>query len=175
MEETKIIKIAVLGPESTGKSTLCEQMANHYKTIFVAEYARHYFKKKSIDDYSLNDVETIYVHQIENEKRALPNANRYLFCDTTLITGKIWGLEDFKSVPAFIAQNLPKIKYDLYLLTNNDVAWKKDALRKGPHNRDHIFQRNIEELELLKANYRIVEGTNEQRLINAIKHIDNMF
>lgn len=176
MEETKIIKIAVLGAESTGKSTLCEQLALHYKTVFVPEYARYYFtKKKNIDDYSLNDLETIYVHQIENEKKALHTANRFLFCDTTLITGKIWTLEDFKTIPSFISQNISKVKYDLYLVTSNDVIWKKDTLRKNPDNRDYLLNRNIEELELLKANYKIIDGLNEQRLKNAIKLIDSLF
>ena len=175
MENSKIIKIAVIGPESTGKSTLCEQLALHYQTIFVPEYARHYFKKKNIDDYSLNDVETIYVHQIENEKKAIKTANKFLFCDTSLITGKIWGLEDFKKVPAFVSGNITKVTYDFYLLTNNEVDWKKDSLRKNPHNREHIFNRNIEELELLKASYKVIEGINEQRLQNAIKHIDKLF
>ena len=175
MEEKRIIKIAVVGPESTGKSTLCEQLALHYQTVFVPEYARHYFKKKNIDDYSLNELETIYVHQVENEKKAIPTANRFLFCDTSLITGKIWGLEDFRSVPHFISTNISKIKYDLYLLTNNDVIWKKDALRKNPDNREHIYKRNIEELEALRANYKVIEGLNEQRLTNAINYIDTLF
>lgn len=176
MEESKIIKIAILGAESTGKSTLCEQLALHYKTVFVTEYARYYFtKKKNIDDYSLNDLETIYIHQIENEKKAMLTANRFLFCDTTLITGKIWALEDFKTIPSFISQNISKVKYDLYLLTNNEVPWKKDPLRKNPDNREHIYNRNTEELELLKANYKVIEGMNEQRLKNAIKLIDSSF
>mgnify|MGYP001571661408 CR=1 FL=1 len=176
MEKKNVIKIALLGAESTGKSTLCQQLADHYKTVFVPEYARQYFtKKKNIDDYSLNDLETIYVHQIENEKKALSDANRFLFCDTTLITGKIWALEDFKTIPAFISQNISKVKYELYLLANNDVNWKKDPLRKNPDNRDYLYNRNVEELELLKANYRIIEGIDEQRLKNAIKHIDSAF
>ena len=175
MEENKIIKIAVVGPESTGKSTLCEQLALHYKTTFVPEYARHYFKKKNIDDYSLNELETIYVHQVGNEKKAIQTAQKFLFCDTALLTGKIWGLEDFRSVPPFITQNISKVKYDFYLLTSNEIPWKKDPIRKNPDNREHIYSRNIEELELLKANYKVVEGLDEQRLKNAIKHIDTMF
>lgn len=176
MEETKIIKIAVIGPESTGKSTLCENLAKHYNTVYVPEYARQYFTKhKNIDDFSLNDLETIYIHQIENEKKAAKNANRFLFCDTTLITGKIWCLEAFMKVPRFISTNLSKIDYDLYFLSNNDVKWQKDELRKGEHNREHIFRRNKEELDMLNANYKIICGTNETRLKNAIKHIDSMF
>ena len=176
MEENKIIKIALIGAESTGKSILCEQLALHYKTTFVPEYARIYFtKKKNIDDYSLNELENIYVHQIENEKKGMLTANRFLFCDSNLITGKIWALEDFKTVPPFISQNISKVKYDLHLLTNNVVPWKKDPLRKSPDNREYLFNRNIEELELLQAKYKIVEGLDEQRLKNAIKHIDNLF
>lgn len=176
MEESKILKIAIIGPESTGKSTLCQGLAQHYNTVHVQEYARQYFtKKKNIDDFSLNELETVYVHQVENEKKAIKTANRFLFCDTTLITGKIWCLEDFRTVPPFIANNISKIKYDLYLLSNTDVEWKKDQLRKSPDNREYIFERNKEELELLKATYKVVTGTNEERLNNAIKYIDTLF
>lgn len=176
MEEGKIIKIAVVGPESTGKSTLCRLLAEHYKTVCVHEYAREYFtRKKNIDDFSLSDLETVYIHQLDNEKKACKTANRFLFCDTTLITGKIWCLEDFKKVPPFISANITKVKYDLYFLSNNDIEWKKDELRKGSHNREYIFRRNKEELDLLNATYKIITGTNEQRLKNAIKHIDTMF
>ncbi len=176
MEEAKIIKIAIIGPESTGKSTLCQALAQHYNTIYVPEYARQYFtKKKNIDDFSINELETVYVHQVENEKKAMKTANRFLFCDTTLITGKIWCLEAFRKMPPFIANNISKVKYDLYFLSSTDVAWKKDPLRKNPDNREDIFTRNKEELELLNENYRIITGTNEDRLKNAIKHIDSMF
>lgn len=176
MEVSKIIKIAVVGPESTGKSTLCELLAQHYNTVYVPEYAREYFTKNmNIDHFSLSDLESVYIQQIENEQKAMQTANRFLFCDTTLITGKIWCLEDFNQVPGFISDNITKIKYDLYLLSNNDVAWEKDELRKGSHNRDYIFTRNKEELELLNAHYRIIAGTDSDRLNGAIKHIEELF
>jgi NadR type nicotinamide-nucleotide adenylyltransferase len=176
MPGSKIIKIAIIGPESTGKSTLCQDLAQHYNTVYVPEYARQYFtKKKNIDDYSLNDLETIYVHQVENEKKASSVANRFLFCDTTLITGKIWALEEFRIIPHFISQNISKIKYDLYLLTSNDVEWKKDPLRKSEHKRDHHFNRNLEELELLQGNYKVIDGLGEDRLQKAIQLIDSLY
>jgi NadR type nicotinamide-nucleotide adenylyltransferase len=172
----KVIKIAVIGPESTGKSTLCKELASHYKTVYVPEYAREYFTKhKNIDKYSLNELDKIYSQQIENEKKAISDANRFLFCDTTLITGKIWALEDFKKIPPFISENISKIGYDLYLLTNNEVEWKKDPLRKCRDSRNYLLERNIEELKLLNANYKIVEGLREQRLKNAINYIDQLF
>jgi NadR type nicotinamide-nucleotide adenylyltransferase len=172
----EIIKIAVIGPESTGKSTLCKDLAKHYNTICVPEYAREYFThNKNIHNYSLKELESIYVEQIKNEKAALKEANRFLFCDTTLITGKIWALEDFKEVPPFIRENITKIRYDLYLVTNNDVEWRKDELRKCGHNRDYLLQRNIEELKLLNANYVVINGTDEDRSKNAVKHINTLF
>jgi NadR type nicotinamide-nucleotide adenylyltransferase len=171
-----IIKIAVIGPESTGKSTLCKELADHYKTVYVPEYAREYFtKNKNINNYSLKDLERIYIEQINQENKALARANRFLFCDTTLITGKIWALEDFKDVPPFISDNLAKVKYDLYLVTNNDVKWKKDELRKCGHNRDYLLERNIEELKLLNANYAMIEGTNKERFNNTVKHINTLY
>lgn len=176
MEKSKIIKIAIVGPESTGKSTLCKDLALHYNTVWVPEYAREYFtKNKNINNYSLKELESIYIQQIENEKKALSEAKHFLFCDTTLITGKIWALEDFKEVPSFISENIEKIGYDLYLVTNNDVEWLPDELRKCGHNRDYLLERNLEELKLLGADHVIIEGANERRLKNAIKYIDTLF
>lgn len=175
MAEDKIIKIAVIGAESTGKSTLCSDLARHYSTIFVEEYARVYFEKNDIENYKINDLENIYREQIKNEAIALRNAKRYLFCDTTLITAKIWAEEVFKNVPDYIKVNLTKVEYDLYLVSNNDIPWESDPQRKNQHNRPYILNRNIEELELLKAPYAIIGGLNSERVMNAIKHIDEHF
>ena len=175
MAKNKIIKIAVIGAESTGKSTLCSDLAQHYSTVFVSEYARDYFDKHDIDNYKITDLEKIYKKQIANEKLALKKAKRLLFCDTTLITGKIWAQEIFNKVPDYISKNSSKIKYDLYLLSSNDIPWQSDGQRKNKKNRIEIFNKNIEELKLLKANYIIIDGLHFKRSLNAVRHIDKIF
>lgn len=175
MEKNKIIKIAIIGAESTGKSTLAKQLAAHFNTVYVSEYARDYFDEHTIENYSINVFDIIYSKQINNETEAEKKAKRFLFCDTTLITGKIWSEEIFNKTAPFIEEHLPKINYALYLVTNNEVPWEKDHQRKNPHNREELLQRNLDELKKLNATYKVVEGMNEARLHNAIKYIEELF
>lgn len=175
MEKNNIIKIAVIGAESTGKSSLVKDLAEHYKTIYVSEYAREYFNTHNINLYSIEVFDTIYRTQINNENTALIHANKFLFCDTSLITGKIWSDEVFGITAKYIDDNLTKVKYDLYLLMENDVPWVKDNQRKNPYNRNELYKKNIDELIKLDARYEIISGINEQRLKNAIIKINKIF
>ena len=108
MEKNTIKKIAVIGAESTGKSNLCQSLAINYKTVFVPEYARTYFNTNDINNYSIFDLQIIAQKQIDLENELIKKANTLLFCDTTLLTLKIWGdLEFNKSIP-FVEKNLDR-------------------------------------------------------------------
>lgn len=175
MEKSGIIKIAVVGAESTGKSELCEVLAKYYNTVWVPEYAREYFNDSDIYNYTLQDLVTVAKKQIENENVLLKKANRFLFCDTTLITLKIWAELEFKQTPEFILENVSKVKYDHYFVMDNEVPWMQDAQRQNKFSRNMIFDMNKAELEKLKAPYNVINGLNEERPNNAIKLIDKLF
>lgn len=175
MEKTGIIKIAVIGTESTGKSTLVKDLAAFYNTVYVEEYAREYFNTHDLNNYSIDVVDSIYKTQLLNEQEKLKQANRVLFCDTTLITGKIWSDEVFNKTAEFINEHLPLYNYDLYLVTQNDIPWVADGQRKNPNNRDELLNKNIELLKELNAQYELVGGLNENRLENAIDIIKRYF
>lgn len=175
MEKTNIIKIAIIGAESTGKSTLVKDLATYFKTVYVEEYAREYFDTHDINDYSIDVFDTIYRQQLINEQVKIKLANRFLFCDTTLITGKIWSDEVFNITAQFIKEQLPISKYDLYLVTQNDIPWVADGQRKNPNNRDQLLAKNIDLLKQLNATYELVGGLNEERSRNAIEIINRHF
>ncbi len=175
MEKSGIIKIAVVGAESTGKSELCETLAKHYNTIWVPEYAREYFNNSDIYNYTLQDLVIIAKKQIELEEELIKKANKFLFCDTTLITLKIWAELEFKQTPDFIEENLNKVKYDHYFLMANEVPWVQDAQRQNKFSRNMIFDMNKAELEKLTVSYNVINGLNEERPNNAIKLIDKLF
>lgn len=175
MEKSSIIKIGIIGAESTGKSELCETLAKHYNTVWVPEYARAYFNDSDIYNYTKEDLVVIAKKQIGNENVLIKKAKRFLFCDTTLITLKIWAELEFKETPDFISENLSKIKYDHYFITANDMAWQQDPLRQNKFSRDMIFDMNKAELEKLKASYHVINGLNEERSNNAIKIINSLF
>jgi len=173
--EKNIIKIGIIGAESTGKSSLCQLLANHYNTLWVPEFSREYFNTRDINNYSLRDLIIIADEQIKSELKKIKKANRFLFCDTTLITLKIWAELEFNKTPEFISNNLHKIKYDYYLITANDIEWEKDNLRKNKFNRDSILKLNINEVEKLNSSFAIITGINDTRLNNSIKILDALF
>jgi NadR type nicotinamide-nucleotide adenylyltransferase len=170
--EKKIKKIAILGAESTGKTTLCQQLAKHYHTLFVPEFARDYFDIHDINCYTIEDLDIIAKKQIELENTCLRKANTILICDTTLITIKIWSLHKFNTVSDYISNSINQMNYDLYLISNNDVPWIEDNQRKDKSKREHIFEMNQSELNKINTNYSILTGINQNRLENAIAFID---
>lgn len=173
MEEKRVVKIGVVGPESTGKSVLCELLAAHYKTVYVPEFARTYFEYNKIEKHKLLDIDFVYRMQIDLENEKLAKANGYLFCDTTLLSGKVWAEEVFQTTPPFVADNLYKIKYDLYLLCDIDVPWVKDKQRRNEHNRSKLFEDHKRELDKMNVPYKIIKGLKEMRLQNAINAIES--
>src|SRR6218665_4002030 len=140
MAQNGILKIGVVGAESTGKTWLCEALARHYGTIWVPEYAREYFNDSDIYNYTLSDLVAIAGKQIAMEEQAMEKASRFLFCDTTLITLKIWAELEFQTTPAFIRGQMARTSYDHYFLTDNQVAWAEDPLRQNKHSRELLFR-----------------------------------
>ena len=166
-----IPKIAVVGPESTGKSTMSAYLAKHYNTVWVPEYARDYCAKLT-EPYTWQDEINMFYGQLDLEAEMLPMANELLICDTTFITVKIWSDYTFGRTPQEVLDELPKHTYDLYLLLNIDLPWEEDPLRDFPHMREHFMQIWIKELQALDARYVLISGTGDDRYKNAVNAID---
>lgn len=175
MEKRSIIKIGVVGAESTGKTWLCEALAKHYATVWVPEYARTYFNDSDIYNYTLEDLEIIARKQVQLEKEALKTANLFMFCDTTLITLKIWAELEFQTTPPFIAEHLPQASYDYYFITNNEVPWEADSLRQNKHSRELLLQMNLAEVQTTGIPYAVITGEEKDRLKHALELIRQKF
>jgi NadR type nicotinamide-nucleotide adenylyltransferase len=171
---TGIRKIAVVGPESTGKSTLSEQLAGHYHTVWVPEYARGYCEKLTAP-CTWQDEINMFHGQLALEKELLPMASRLLICDTTFITVKIWSDYTFGRSPQEVLDELPRHPYDFYLLLNIDLPWEEDPLRNFPHLREYFMDTWRRELNNLNADYVVISGQKEERLRNAIREINLRF
>lgn len=166
-----LIKIAVVGPESTGKSTISAQLADHYQTVWVPEFARGYCEKLT-EPCTLEDEINMFRGQLQLENELASKANRILICDTTFITVKIWSDYMFGQSPPEVLEKLPEHSYDFYLLMNIDLPWEDDPLRDFPHMREHFMEVWHKELHELNARYTLVSGSNQERLQNSIKAID---
>jgi NadR type nicotinamide-nucleotide adenylyltransferase len=171
MRDTPVKKIAIVGPESTGKSTISEQLAGYYKTVWVPEFAREYCSNLT-EPCTWEDEVNMFFGQIRSEDALLPQANKILICDTTFITVKIWSDYTFGRSPQEVLDELPKRQYDLYLLMDIDLPWQEDPLRDFPHMREHFMDVWRKELDDLHANYITISGNDHQRFQNAVDAID---
>ena len=171
MASREIKKIAVVGPESTGKSTISAQLAEHYQTIWVPEYARGYCEQLTAP-CTWQDEINMFRGQLELEKSLEAEANEILICDTTFITVKIWSDYTFGESPQEVVDELPKHPYDFYLLMDIDLPWEHDPLRDFPHLRQYFMDVWHKELKALSANYEVISGDGDERLRNAICAID---
>ena len=167
-------RVAITGPESTGKSKLARGLALHYNTAIVPEFARQYID--NLDrPYNQDDILLIAQNQLISEEKILQKADTYLFCDTELIVTKIWSLHKYNSCHPWILEQIEKHVYDLYLLCDIDLPWEYDEQREHPHMREYFFNWYKKELEDYGFPYRVVSGQKEERLKNAIQLTDQFF
>lgn len=165
-------KIAVVGPESTGKSALSQALATHYNGIVVPEYAREYVEKLQ-GKYNYEDVCTIARHQIQQEKLfEQNNLPGFVFFDTDLIITKVWFEYCYAEVPEYVTEQLHSGFIDLYLLCTPDLPWEPDPVREHGHDRDFFFEWYKKEIELLNTPYHMIDGYGEARTRNAIRFIE---
>ena len=182
-----IRKIVIIGPESTGKSTLCEQLAQHYETRWCPEYARAWLLQNGTN-YTFEDLLTIangqlsledeYTEKLENESEPLLESGGQipLFIDTDMYVMKVWCEFVFGKCHRFILENILKRKYALYLLCNVDLPWTKDELREYPDldTRKILFRMYKDLLVNQSTPWALVSGTGEARLQSAIQAIDKI-
>ena len=164
-----MLKIAILGPESTGKTALAEQLADHFKTPWVPEYAREYIESLTTP-YTYDDICRIALKQIEEEKEYanLSSIFDYVFFDTELIITKVWFSYRFGKVPDFLTEQLNSGFFDLYLLCSPDLTWEPDPVREHGEDREFFFDWYKKEIEQTGKPYAIVTGIGKKRLKNAL-------
>lgn len=168
-----MLKIAITGPESTGKSTISEKLAQHYKTIWVPEYARSYVGDLN-RAYTIEDVEAIAKGQLELERKLLPEANKLIFSDTDMVVIKIWCEHAFGYCPNWILDELRQQNYNLYLLMGVDLPWEPDPQREHPHLRQFFYDWYKRELEALGVPFVEISGQHEARLHQAVQQVDKL-
>lgn len=179
MSVQQLKKIVIIGPESTGKSTLSAQLAAHFTTLWCPEYAREYLEIHGAS-YTYNDLLTIAKGQLaleeSYERNAIEQEKNLLFIDTNMYVMQVWCEYVFNTCHPFILNEIATRKYDLYLLCNIDLPWVQDDLREYPdvERRQELFNiyKNIlvEQLEP----WVLIEGDYQQRLQTAINAVNSL-
>lgn len=168
--KSSLKKIAIVGPESTGKTTLTTELAGRFGGIAVPEMARFYLEERG-GVYSENDLLEISRLQVLAEDAAADTATGLLICDTSLLVIRIWSEVRFGRCDTQIAIEDEKRHYDLILLTSPDLPWEPDPLREHPEGRERLFQLYYRKL-LRKSNpFTVIHGSGEERTQKAADRI----
>ena len=184
MNVTSLKKIAIIGPESTGKSTLCELLAQHYNTQWCPEFAREYLLTHGTD-YSYGDLlyiakgqlamEDEYIQSTVNGPQTTVNSP-LIFIDTEMYVMKVWCEFVFGKCHRWVLDQIIERKYDLYLLCNTDLPWVKDELREYPDlkTRDTLYHIYKDIMINQSTPWVNISGDYDERLQKAIKAIDQL-
>ena len=164
--------IVITGPESTGKSTLCRELAAHFGSEYINEYARDYVAERGYK-YTYEDVEHIAQYQHEYLRKKIEEIRRkpaesdepyMLFVDTHLIITKVWFEKVYGREPEWIAEAIAQSPVDLYLLCQPDTEWEYDPVRENPNIRPELYNRYKELIEQYGFKYEEVSGLGTARL-----------
>ena len=185
-----IKKIVVIGPESTGKSTLCQKLAAHYDTLWVPEYAREYLENNG-PEYHYNDLLTIAKRQIDletkitveldnslqNNSNNTLNDRPTLFIDTDMYVMKVWAEFVYNQCHNWILNRIAERKYNLYLLCDIDLPWVEDPLREYPDQkiREKLYYFYKELLVNQSTPWCNISGNYEERFEKATRFIKQSF
>lgn len=189
-----IKKVVVIGPESTGKSSLCEQLANHYKTEWVKEYAREYLLTNGTE-YNYDNLLEIAKGQFALEKAAIQlvenkikirtennttsaanDLPEIVLIDTNMYVLKVWCEFVFEKCHPWILNQIVENSYDLYLLCDIDLPWVKDELREYPEVgiREKLYHHYKDLLINQSTPWVNISGNYQQRVEIAVNAIDSI-
>src|SRR4051812_7997452 len=169
-------KIVIIGPESTGKSTLCEQLADHYKTEWVPEFARIYLLEIR-RPYTYEDLLYIAEEQVKQEDRICTSVKApMVFIDTDMYVVKVWCEYVFKKCHRFVLDQIVERSYDGYLLCNTDLPWVEDELREypDPESRKRLFCMYKDLMVNQATPWIKISGNYKERLEKAINFISGL-
>lgn len=153
------MRVGIIGPEASGKSTLARELAEQFHGTYIPEYAREYVEKKGSRDVSFDELCDIARHQIEQFASIVhQSSNRQYFFDTELIVTKVWFDYAFGRVPEWLDQAIRTYPMDMYLLTYPDLPWHQDGARYNGSKeiRLELFERYEAEVQALKVPYFII-------------------
>jgi NadR type nicotinamide-nucleotide adenylyltransferase len=165
-------RILLYGPESTGKTTLARQLAEHYRTEWVPEFARGYLDAEAAPCL-YDDISHIAAGQQEAEETTARRADRLLFCDTDAITTTIYAHHFFGRCPLWVQRLADERRYDLVLFCDIDLPWMPDPLhRDSPHRREEFRDRFLNELHSRRISCVTIRGTGDSRLQAAVSAVE---
>lgn len=198
-----IKKIVIIGPESTGKTTLCKELAKHFNTICCPEYAREYLSQNGVnynyadllriaqgqlvmEDYCEHLVngelpvvngESSTAHDSLSTSSQLAARSSLLFIDTNMYVMKVWYEYVFDRCDQFVLDQIAQRHYDLYLLCEIDLPWVAEPMREYPdlQQRSELYNMYKDILVNQQTPWVEIRGNNKERLQRAVDAVEQYF
>ena len=176
-----VIKVAVLGAESTGKTTLCRDLAAHFDCPWVPEYMRTYLQAKWDDEQltctwedllPIGQGQILLENKLAKQVSQTSNDHHYLFCDTSLFELMVYSNWYYGDCPEVLTQAALVHHYDMILLTNVDTPWVADDLRDSPNQRDEISAYFADQLTIHNKPFQSIGGDRAVRVQQVVKLLD---
>jgi len=159
-----IQKVAFLGGESTGKSTLAAVMAERYETQWVHEYGRELWEAQG-GSGSFSDLLKIGVEQYKREEAAVLNSKRYLFCDTTALTTEYWCRHYYDIADHRLVDLVERTKNEyIYFVCADDFDFVQDGMRETEDFHQDFHQGVLTDLDKRGVTYAILYGSLRDRI-----------
>lgn len=166
-----VVRVAILGAESSGKSTLAEALARHYRTVWVPEYLREFVDTQGRVPHE-EDQYYIARVQMEREDAAARDASRFLFCDTTPLMTALYSRWYWGRVDAGLAALESRHDYTFTVVTAPDGPWVPDGLqRESEQVRQTIHEQVMERLHERAIPFQLVSGSLPQRMLQADRYL----
>ncbi len=182
----ELVRIAIVGPESSGKTALCEALMQHYEAGQVTEGAREYLAELG-RPYGEADVLEMARAQAQMHQDAVLFTAEHLealgedaaapmpvFFDTDTVNFVIWSREKYGRVDPGIEHLAGALHYDWRLLCRPDIPWEPDPFRENPHDRDRLFELWVDELRRRGMPYTVIEGDRTRRMDTATLVVDDL-
>ena len=166
-----MIKISIVGPESSGKSTLALSLSQKLECEVCEEHSRKYLEKKTY--YDVSDLKTIAKEQDKLIRKGIERGGKYLIADTCVLDIELWSKIRFNKIDEKILDLSSKEECDFYLLCKPDIPWEYDKLRENQYNRESIYEKFKSVMKEKKINYFIMKGSVSKRISYALKIINN--
>ena len=170
-----VLRVCLLGSESTGKTTLARALADAYGTVWNPEYGRPYTEIGRDPDAPWTSAEFTHIARIQcwYEDCLAGSARRLLFCDTDAFTTALFH-QVYLGASTHAFDELLERRYDLYLVCGLDVPWRHDGIREFDEQRVWMHERYLERVEASEIPWKLLEGSHEVRLRAATEVIDRL-
>ena len=165
-------RIAIIGPESSGKTTLANTLGKKLNWPIIGEYAREYFNNKNYSKCKIIDLINIAEKQFAST-HSIPLQNP-IISDTEIITIDIWAEDKYNHIPSRITELRKAQKFDLFILSLPDIKWQYDALRTDADRREIILEKYKNFLRLNQLNYIVAQGDVNNRVNICLEYLKNI-